>query len=202
MKQQSSGAFTFRTLFVVAGSFLFAGITHAANIVIGTGANTSYVVLESGNLGVRTYEIQYDSSSGPYDGKFLLDQILANDSSVAMSFNNFGTVSSPNFFLNSITFNSVTETNQASPPFTPYWVHWVSGGAAGFPVASAIPSGSWYLGSGMSAPYRVVSPGSWDAFVFSDGSVEPSVAPVPEPSGLVMVSMVAGLFACRRRRSA
>lgn len=185
-------------LSALAGIGLLSCVSHAATIVIGTGDVSSYLVLESGNLGVRNYEIRYDSSSGPHDSKFLLDQALIGDTSLTMAFTNYGTPSAPNFIMDSITRNSVTEANSFSPPFV-YWVQWVAGGDAGYPSATPVPSGTWSFGSGMSSPYRLIAPGSWDAFVFSDGSAPPSVAPVPEPSALVMLP-IGTLLILRRRK--
>ncbi len=199
MKLTIREALGFRIRTLVAGACLFAGNLHAANIVIGTGADASYLVLESGNIGVRTYEVRYDSSSGPFDSKFLLDQVLANDSSVTMSFSNFGSVSEPNFFVNWITFNAVRETNSFVEPYI-YWAQWVSGGDAGFPSAAPIAAGAWAVGSGVSTPYRIIAPGSWDALVFSGGSTPPSVALVPEISTFTLVPLVGLLLGVRRRR--
>jgi hypothetical protein len=185
-------------LSAVAGLVLLSSVARAANIIVGTGGTTSYVVLESGNLGVRTYEVRYTAASGQ-DGRFLLDQVLAGDSSLSMVFINYGSIPAPNFILDSITANSVTETNTGFPTYSPYWAHWVSGGAAGFPTASPVTSGSWTVGSGMSSPYRLIAPGSWDAYVFSDGTGQPSVAPVPETSTLTLAALGA-LCIVRRRR--
>ena len=185
---------------IVAGFCLLPLGIQAANIVLGTGGDTSYVILESGNLGSRTYEIRYDASSGPHDTKFLLDQILAGDLSLGMAFTNWGTLANPNYALDSITYNSVTESASFTPPFT-YWAQWVAGGEAGYPTAVPVASGSWSYGSGISSPFRIIAPGSWDAFVFSDGSAPPSVLPVPETSSMTLAA--AGLLiVIRRRRTA
>ena len=193
-------------LAVVAGTCLFPSISHAANIVVGTGNDTSYLVLQSTNLGVRTYEIHYTYSSGTsQDGYFLLGQVLAGDSSIAVSLSDYGTPSSPNYIVDSFTFNSVTETGVFAPPYVPYWSHWVSGGEAGYPTASPIASGSWDYGSGISAPYRLIAPGSWDGLFYSDGStapsVAPSVAPIPETSSALLAVLGSVVLFKRRRNS-
>jgi len=189
-------------LAVLAGACLLPIASNAANIIVGTGSDTSYFVLQSTNLGVRTYEVKYNyNSSVPQDGFFLLDQIRVADSSISFAINNFGSLLAPNYFVDSITFNSVTETGVSAPPFTPYWAQWVSGGAAGFPAASPKPSGTWSFGSGISAPYRVIAPGSWDALVFSNGSSAPSVSPIPETSSAALALLGSLVIFKRRRRS-
>jgi hypothetical protein len=185
-------------LSALAGFALLSTAAHAANIIVGIGSNTSYLVLESTNIGVRTYEVRYTSSPGQ-DGKFLLDQVLAGDSSLTMAFTNFGSIPAPNYILDSITHNSVTEINAGFPTFSPYWAQWVSGGDAGFPAAMPVPNGSWTAGSGMSSPYRFIAPGSWDAYVYSDGSILPSVTPVPETSSLSF-AVLGALLILRRRK--
>ena len=186
----------------VAGFCLLSSSTHAANILVGSGPDTSYFVLESPNLGTRTYEISYTyDAAAMQDGFTMLDSLLGADATLTADIGNFGPASEPNFFVNSFTFNTVTEAAVGSPSFSPYWAHWVSGGEAGFPTADPVASDTWSVGSGISSPYRLIEPGSWDALVYSDGSVAPSVAPVPEPSAMLLVA-VGSLVLLRRRRTA
>lgn len=186
---------------VIAGACLLPSISSAATMVVGTGSDTSYYVLQSPNLGVRTYEVRYTyNASLLQDEYFLINQVLAGDTSLTADLDNsFGTPSNPNYLLNSLTYNSVTELGVSTPPYTPYWAQWVSGGQAGFPTASPVTSGSWTFGSGMSAPYRLIAPGSWDARYFSDGSSAPSIVPVPETSS-ALLAILGSLVAFKRRR--
>lgn len=187
-------------LVAIAGTCLLPSISIAANIIVGTGNDTSYLVLQSTNLGVRTYVIHYTYSAGTsQDGYSLLSQVLALDNSVTASLSNFGTLATPNYIVNSFTYNSVTETSVSSSPYVPYWAHWVSGGEAGYPTASPVASGAWDYGSGVSAPFRLIAPGSWDALYYSNGSTAPSVAPVPETSSAVLV-ILGSLVIFKRRR--
>jgi hypothetical protein len=187
---------------VIAGACLFPIHSYAANIIVGAGNDTSYLVLQSSNLGVRTYEINYTYDSGnPQDASFLLNQVLANDLSVTASVLNFGTVSAPNLFVNSFTFNSVTETSASSSPFVPYWAHWVFGGEAGFPTALPVTASDWVSGSGISSPFRLIAPGSSDALYYSNGSTRPSVAPIPEPSVTLTALLGSWVLVARRRRN-
>ncbi len=185
-------------------AFLLAAVTgalclHAADastIVIGSGPDRSFFLIESPNIGSRVYEIHYTYDSGsPQDGAFLLQQIVGSDS--ALGFQIFGT---DNIFVNAITYDGVTETGVSEPPYEPYWAHWVSGGGTGFPSAEPVSAGSWTSGSGLSGPYREIAPGSWDALKYSDFSTQPETAPVPEPSA-AMLTGLAGLVFLRRRRS-
>lgn len=153
-------------------------IQAAAPIPIGTGPDRSFFVIESPNIGTRTYQIHYTHDpASPKDGAFLLNQIAGSDSSLA--FQIFG---STNIFVNAVTFNGVTETGASAAPWVPFWAHWCAGGGAGFPSAQPISSFSWTSGSGLSWPYRAIAPGSWDGLIFSDGATSPTVAlPGPFP---------------------
>jgi hypothetical protein len=187
-------------LVVLAGACLLPSISNAAVTVVGSGPDSSFLVLQSPNLGIRTYEIHYTYNSGtPLDGYFLLSQVLDSETSITSALLNYGSPSSPNYITDSFTFNSITETSTPWPDPGPAWSHWVSGGQAGFPAATPIASGTWQFGSGMSAPYRVIEPGSWDSFFYSDGMTAPGVSPVPETSS-ALLGVLGALVIFRRRR--
>jgi hypothetical protein len=188
-------------LTVLAGACLCIQNTDAANILVGAGASTSYLVLQSPNLGVRTYEVRYDFNSGaPQDAYFLLTQVFASDPGYSSAIFNFGSELAPNYFVNSISYASVTETGVSTAPFEPYWAHWVAGGEAGFPSASPVAPTIWSESSGISSPYRKIAPGSWDSLFYSDGRTAPSVAPVPETSCTLLLAAGMLLIANRRRK--
>lgn len=187
-------------LAVLAGACLLPSVSNAAITVIGSGSDTSYLVLESPNLGVRTYEIHYTYNSGTtQDGYFLLSQVLASESSITSGLLNYGSPSSPNYITNSFSSGGITETNTPWPDPGPSWSHWVSGGLAGYPTASPQPAG-WQFGSGISAPYRLISPGSWDALFYSDGATQPGVSPIPETS-TALLGLIGSFVIFRRRRN-
>lgn len=172
----------------------------AAVIQIGTGPLISNFVLESPNIGLRTYAIHYDGGGGgPVDTYDLFVAVLAAEPDLDVTIFNFGTPSEPNYFINDITWDGVTETNTGIDPFVPTWVQWASGGESGFPAASPIPAGQWTLGSGISSPFRLIEPGSWDALVFADFSTLPSVVPVPEPQGVILIALGAIVLTTTRR---
>lgn len=189
-------------LAVLAGACLLpSSVSTAATTVLGSGPDSSFMVLQSPNLGARTYEIKYTFSSGTsQDGYFLLSQVLASDPTLTAGIANYGTASNPNYFLNQFTYNSVTEVSVSSFPYAPYWAQWVSGGAAGYPSALPVAGGTWTSGSGMSAPYRFIAPGSWDAFYYSDGRTAPSISPVPETSS-ALLAVLGSMVIFRRRRN-
>ncbi|QJE97615.1 hypothetical protein [Luteolibacter luteus] len=188
------------TFMALALACAFTAVAHAANIVIGTGTDTSYFVLESPNVGTRTYEIHYTyNSSDPMDSWDLLQIVDSHESDLSIEAFNFGSEESPNWFVNAITWNGSTETGVSEPPYSPSWTQWVSGGQAGFPSASPIGSGTWSSGSGLSIPYRVIEPGSWDALKYSDFTTQPTVTPVPEPS-MGVLALAGGLLVIRRRK--
>ncbi len=167
----------------------FAALTLAftaaasAQTIVGTGSSSSFLVIEAPSFGSLVYEVFYDYNPAvDLDSYFLLSLVDTADSSLAINYSNFGSESSPNYFINSITYGGTTLTNTGSPTFSPFWYQSVSGGKSGFPTASSIASGAWQEGSGISSPYRAIAPGSWDGFVFGEYGDEPSIAPVPEPA--------------------
>ncbi|MEO8614022.1 MAG: hypothetical protein ABI600_02690 [Luteolibacter sp.] len=189
----------------IAGACLFPFISTAANIIVGTGSDTSYLVLQSTNLGVRTYEIHYTfNPGGSQDGYSLLSQVLTSDPTLAIHAINYGSVQVPSYYIDSISLNGTPETGVATSPYVPYWVHWVSGGFGyqnpdfSFNVGAA-PVGSWTLSFGVSA--HIIQPGSWDALFYSDGTSAPSVVPIPEPSSGVLAILGSVVIFKRRRIS-
>lgn len=180
------------------------GHSATAQILVGTGEDFSYAVIEAEPFGaplVYKYRYTYNPSAPP-DGYALLSAIDAKDDSLSLSFVNFGTDESPNYFLNGVTYGSTTLTSTPFPDIGPFWAQWVSGGEAGFDKILPVPSGTWSFGSGISAPYREIGPGSWDGFVFNIGDTPPSIDPVPEPQSavLLLAGITVVLWMIRRRR--
>lgn len=191
-----------RNVFAVlacAGALCFTGLAGAATISVGTGADVSFFVLESPNVGSRTYEVHYTYNSGsPQDAWALLAIIDSAESDLSLDVSNFGDPESPNYIINAITWLGVTETNTGVAPYSPSWSHLVSGGGAGYPSAVPVSSGSWSDGSGLSSPYRYIAPGSWDALLYGSYGDLPSAAPVPEIAAPLMSMMGLALLWCRR----
>lgn len=188
-----------KTLLALALACAFSVTAQAASIILGSGADTAYFVLESPNIGSRTYEIHFNhNASDPLDGWDLLQIVDSHESELSVEAFNFGSAEAPNWFVNAITWNGITETAVSEAPYEPYWAHWVSGGQAGYPSATPVDDGAWSSGSGPSGPYRIVEPGSWDALKYSDFITAPTVTPIPEPAMGVLV--LAGGFLLLRRR--
>jgi hypothetical protein len=163
----------------------------------GSGPDTSYLVIQAADFGAEPlfYAFNYTYEPGnPLDGYAMLSTVVAGDPLLDAVILNFGTVSEPNYFLDSITYNSITLTNTGAPTFSPYWAQWVSGGEAGYPTAGPIASGAWEFGSGSSAPYRYLAPNAWDGYVFNDGSAAPDITPVPEPGSAWLILIAGGVF--------
>ncbi len=159
-------------------------------VVVGAGPDASYAIIEAEAFGNNplVYEYRYDfDPSNPFDGYALFTAIDSADPGIEFGFVNFGDELDPNYFVNSITYGATRLVSTEFPNVGPFWAQWVSGGQAGFPLASPISSSVWSFGSGVSSPYRFVEPGSSDAFVFNDGDLPPSMDPVPEPSAAALI---------------
>lgn len=185
-------------LVVLAGACLLPSVSSAAITVVGTGPDSSFLILESPNLGIRTYEIRYTYNSGnPQDAWFLLDQV-ASEESYTVAKTNYGTLSEPNYIIDSIN----GESNTFTFPYL-YWAQWVAGGT-GYQNpdysynSGPVPEGSWSIGYGVST--HLIEPGSWDALVYSDGSTEPTFAPIPETSS-ALLGVLGSLVVFSRRRN-
>ena len=158
--------------------------------ITGEGLDVSYALIEADAFGdepiVFQYRYDFDTSS-PLDAYALLTAIDSAAPELTLGFINFGDEEFPNYFLNSITYGTTTLTNTPFPLIGPFWAQWVRGGQAGFLELLPVPPSEWQFGSGISYPYRVVEPGSWDGFVFSQESRPPSDVqlvdpnPIPEP---------------------
>jgi len=162
----------------------------------GSGADVSYLVIQAADFGpdplIYAYNYDYNPAN-PLDGYALLTAIFDADPLLSGSFINYGDEIEPNYFLNSVTYDTMTLVNTGAPAFQPYWAQWVSGGEAGYPSAVPLALGAWEFGSGASAPYRYLTPGSWEGYIFNDGSAPPSVTPIPEPSAVILLAF-GGLF--------
>lgn len=170
----------------------------------GSGPDVSYLVIQADAFGANplVFAYNYDyNPANPLDGYALLVAVFDADPLLDGSFLNFGSDEEPNYFLNSVTYDSVTLVNTGAPAFQPYWAQWVSGGEAGYPTAAPVALGTWEFGSGASAPYRYLAPGAWEGYIFNDGFTPPSVTPIPEPSAMLLVAL-GGLVVFRRNRRA
>jgi len=189
------------TLLAAAGIQLTSA--SAQTITVGSGTSTSYLVIEAADFGATplTFAYLYDyNPADPFDSYTMMAAIDTAVADLEFTYKNYGTPLEPNFILDAVTWQTVTLTNTPYPDFGPFWAQWVSGGQAGYPAAAPIASGVWGFGSGVSDPYRIVEPGSWDGFIFNDGSSAPSVTPVPEPGSAVLLIAGAGALFLRRRR--
>ncbi len=169
--------------------------------MIGSGSDSSYLVIEGFTVGPIGFQLLYTYDPGQrLDGYFLFDAARNADPLLSADISNFGTSEEPNYFINAVTYGSETFTNTPFPQSGPYWAQWVSGGESGFPTAVAVADGSWSFGSGMSAPYRFLAPGSSDGYIFNEGDAPPSTAPIPEPAVLPLL-LAAGIFLALKRRN-
>ncbi|HEY5811378.1 MAG TPA: hypothetical protein VIT23_01845 [Terrimicrobiaceae bacterium] len=178
-------------------------------IVVGTGADASYAVFEAVEFGSpRIYEFRYNYDAlNPLDAYAMLTAIDAEDSALSLSFINFGTEQSPSYFLDAVTLGSLKLENTDFPTIGPFWAQWVSGGEAGFIDIEPVAAGVWNFGSGISAPFRAIGPGSWDGFIFNLGVTAPEtnpVAPVGVPESassiwLLLIGITGVLWMVPRR---
>lgn len=189
---------------VMAGACLLPSVSNAATTVVGSGPDKSYLVIESPNLGVRTYEVHYTYGFAPYDAKFLLDQAVAGDPTLTATYGQFGTIGTPpvpNYYVNSIN----SESGDFIPPSTYiYWAQWLEGGTGFQNADSSFNPGAplvgvWTFSYGIST--HTIAPGSSYALFYSDGGVPPSIAPIPEPSAVISAIIGSLVILVRRRRA-
>lgn len=191
----------FRSLFIGL-LFVVAAGEGMGQILIGDAGDpyASYLVIEAAAFTTQpmVFEIRYGDTDQPQDTYALLMTVLGAGVGLSGDFTNFGDEEEPNYFLGSLTYDGITlagETLDTDPVSYLYWSQFISGGWSWDydewePVS--VPDNAWTYGGGISHPYRVVVPGSWDAFVYGDGSVDPSVAPIPEPSALCFLLLALG----------
>lgn len=182
---------------------LFGVASGFGQIQVGTGPDSSFLVIEAAAFGAPlVYQWNYTHNpSLPYT---TAEMITAVDVfSLELNF----TVLYSGTFLDAIEYSSLTLTNAAAFPYSPFWAQWVSGGTSGDPLA-AKPAGVWSSGYGIT--YRELAPGSWDGFVYNglyDSnppydviSAPPSLAPVPEPTALSLLALVFLLLTLRAKK--
>lgn len=202
-----------KKLTVASACWLLVAIGHFTSIQsgygqiqAGSGPDSSFLVVEAAAFGApQVYEWHY--TFNPLAPPNTADMLTAVDlASVSLDFNLlFGGT-----FLDSITYHSgnssLTLTNEATFPYSPFWAQWVSGGTSGDPLA-AKPSGVWSSGYGIT--YRELAPGSWDGFIFNGEydsnppydviSAPPTVAPVPETSPTALLVLAGFLLFLRAK---
>ncbi len=198
-----------KTWFVILLAAVGAALTPArAQMVVGTGPDSSRLVIEAAAFGSPLiYEFRY--TYDPLSPLTTTDMLVAVDAATAdVTFELLygGT------FLNGVTYVPLTLTlsNSVTPPdYSPFWAQWVSGGESGDPLAP-MPDNTWSAGFGPGN--RIIEPGSWDGFIFNGAyepsppyglvSLPPSVSPIPEPSGALLLTLsVAVVLVWRRRRN-
>ena len=112
---------------VMSGS-LTANLVGA--IAAGVGSDSSFLVLESPNVGLRTYEVFYDfDPASPLGTDDLLTIVDGADALISFTFGG----APENQFLTGIIFNGVAENSDFSDSNAIlFWAQWVAGGEAGF----------------------------------------------------------------------
>lgn len=189
----------------------------AAVLDVGSGPDRSFVVFEANELAEpQIYRVSYTYDAGdPLDGFDLLVIALGapqdlgggrarlGDSSFAIEVVNFGSGAAPSYFVDAVFAGATEIRSTAFPDVGPFWAQWVSGGVIGeFPLGTPaeLPDGAWAFGAGVSTPWRLAEPGSWDGYVFNDGVDPPATAPVPEPAGIAFAFAAAALALGSLRR--
>lgn len=195
-----------RLLGAACAALLWIGSAVQAQVQFGTGPDSSFLVIEAADFnGGNPLFFQWNYTYDPLNPRTTADMLIALDPvSLDLNF----TLIFGGTFLDAIEYQSVTLTNEFLPPFSPFWAHWVAGGASGIPLGP-VADGVWSPGFGIAN--RTLAPNSWDGFIFNGVydenppydviSPAPSINPIPEPSTLgLMLFTTLGLIAYVRTR--
>ena len=188
---------------LVAAACIVPQASGYGQIQVGSGPDSSFLVIEAAAFGTpQVYEWHYTyNPSAPYNTADLLTAV--DQASVNLNI----TLLFDGAFLNAIEYSTLTLTNEAAFPYSPFWAQWVSGGTSGVPLV-AKPSGVWSSGYGIT--FRELTPGSWDGFIFNGEydsnppydliSAPPSLAPVPETSPTLLLALAGVLMFLRAKK--
>ena len=163
-------------------------------INVGTGADTSYLVIDESTLYSTPLEFAYHytyDSNNPLTGFELLTNVAANSS---LGVNTAYSVSVGGNYLISFAFSGNTVAGINAPDGSgTYWSYYLAVGLDG--GTTPLLTNQWnYANNGIDA--RTITPGSWDGWTISSYDAAyntidalPSVAPlaVPEPATLPLV---------------
>ena len=193
---------------VVCGVVMIQSASAVITTPVGMGEDSSFLVFETPQLGILGFEVFYDFDPKAPIGTTDLLGILADSQSLfSFTATDFGTIEQANEFLTSVTFDGVTETQPAD--FSAFFGFFGAGGQTGttqdetgafVPAPQPIAFDSFTFTSGLSAPFRIVEPGSTDAIVLGPGGTVPSFTPIPEPSAALLLLVGCGFLGRRTRR--
>jgi hypothetical protein len=160
-------------------------VVRAAPINVGSGGDTVEVLFNWPDGFVADYNVHYGASASDQIDVYDATQDATADPNLSLMWENFGTPTSPNEFLNAAsytgghigdgsTYNSSTAPNN-------YWAEWINTGTG------------WTYGNGASVD--VVGNGNQVGWVFGNAGT-----PVPEPASLGTLAAGAAVFLTSRRR--
>ena len=105
---------------LLAAILIAFGASHqpvSAQILVGTGEDVSFAIVEAEAFGsplIYEYHYTYDPDEPP-DGFDLLTAIDLADPNLTLGLINFGDAANPNYFLDSVTYGSMTLTSDFAP---------------------------------------------------------------------------------------
>lgn len=181
--------------------------------IVGSGPNEAALVIDfDDGLSPLAWGYRWEDTAMP-TGEDMFRAIVAADGNLTSTIVDFGFGT----FAEAITYDRgvITSSESSSPFLGNFWAYYVnapqtagdfSSTTHGAPNGEPFDGGGTFNSSNTGHSDRPLSNGSWDGYVWSDGSLSPSepiAAALPEPSSVIYLILSAiYFFSYRRKRKA